>query len=314
MGSGTTTQATRPTPPAHPEHPHAGRGILMALLATVSYAVVDTLSKYQAREYPVMMIVWARYFVPLALLLAVFLPRFGTRMLRTAFPMVQMIRGVLLTAGTIFIVFAYRVMPIAEAQAISFIHPVLLTVLAVIFLREKVSALGWAAVLLGFSGVLIIVRPGGGLFTPAAFLPLGLAFCFSSYQIFTRLVAGKENSLNSLFCVLLVGSIGMSLALPYAWVDPTPKGLFFFALIGVTSGIGHFSTIKALEFAPASLLAPFAYIQLLWVSILGVVVFGDFPDAVTLVGMAVVVAGGLLVAASRRNKSSKTVEQAVAID
>ena len=103
MGSGTTTQATRPTPPAHPEHPHAGRGILMALLATVSYAVVDTLSKYQAREYPVMMIVWARYFVPLALLLAVFLPRFGTRMLRTAFPMVQMIRGVLLTAGTIFI-------------------------------------------------------------------------------------------------------------------------------------------------------------------------------------------------------------------
>jgi drug/metabolite transporter (DMT)-like permease len=273
----------------------------MALLATVSYAVVDTLSKYQAREYPVMMIVWARYFVPLVLLLAVFLPRRGTRMLRTAFPMVQMIRGVLLTAGTIFIVFAYRVMPIAEAQAISFIHPVLLTVLAVLFLREKVSALGWAAVLLGFSGVLIIVRPGGGLFTPAAFLPLGLAFSFSSYQIFTRLIAGKESSLNSLFCVLLVGSLAMSVALPFAWLDPTPKGLFFFALIGVTSGIGHFSTIKALEFAPASLLAPFAYIQLLWVSILGVLVFGDFPDAVTLVGMAVVVAGGLLVAASRRH-------------
>ena len=104
MGSGTTAPTAPPTPPAHPEHPHAGRGILMALLATVAYAVVDTLSKYQAREYPVMMIVWARYFVPLALLLAIFLPQRGTRMLRTAFPMVQMIRGVLLTAGTIFIV------------------------------------------------------------------------------------------------------------------------------------------------------------------------------------------------------------------
>ena len=310
MGSGTTAATAPPTPPAHPEHPHAGRGILMALLATVAYAVVDTLSKYQAREYPVMMIVWARYFVPLVLLLAVFLPKFGMRMLRTAFPMVQMIRGVLLTAGTIFIVFAYRVMPIAEAQAISFIHPVLLTVLAVLFLREKVSALGWAAVLLGFSGVLIIVRPGGGLFTPAAFLPLGLAFSFSSYQIFTRLIAGKESSLNSLFCVLLVGSLAMSVALPFAWLDPTPKGLFFFALIGVTSGIGHFSTIKALEFAPASLLAPFAYIQLLWVSILGVLVFGDFPDAVTLVGMAVVVAGGLLVAASRRRQAGRMAGQA----
>ncbi|MDR1936068.1 MAG: DMT family transporter [Candidatus Accumulibacter sp.] len=283
----------------------AGRGIVMALLATVAYAVVDALSKYQAREYPVMMIVWARYFVPLALLLAVFLPRRGARMLRTAFPLVQAIRGVLLTAGTVFIVFAYRVMPMAEAQAISFIHPVLLTVLAVVFLGEKVSLAGWSAVLIGFSGVLIIVRPGGGLFTPAAFLPLGLALCFSSYQIFTRLIAGRENSLNSLFCVLLVGSLAMSVALPFSWSDPTPKGLFFFALIGVSSGIGHFSTIKALELAPASLLAPFAYIQLLWVGILGVLAFGDFPDTITLFGMAVVVAGGLFVAASRRRQAGR---------
>lgn len=291
------------TPLGSSDHPLAGRGILMALLATVAYAAVDTLSKYQAREYPVGMIVWARYAVPLALLLAVFLPKQGMRMLRTSFPLVQLVRGVLLTGGTVFIVLAYRVMPIAEAQAISFIHPLLLTLLAVLFLGEKVSPLGWAAVLIGFSGVLIIVRPGGGLFTPAAFLPLGLAACFSSYQLFTRLIAGKESSLVSLFCVLLVGTVAMSSALPFAWVAPTPKGLFFFALIGVTSGIGHFTMIKALEYAPASLIAPFAYIQLLWVSILGALVFGDFPDTVTLAGMAVVVAGGLLVAASRRRRA-----------
>jgi drug/metabolite transporter (DMT)-like permease len=303
MSSGSSTGQSKQ--PEHSDHPHAGRGILLALTATVTYAVVDALSKYQAREYPVEMIVWARYFVPLMLFLAVFVPKSGTRMLRTAFPLVQVIRGVLLTAGTVFIVFAYRVMPMAEAQAISFIHPVLLTVLAVIFLGEKVSLLGWIAVLLGFSGVLIIVRPSGGLFTPAAFLPLGLALCFSSYQIFTRLIAGKEDSLKSLFWVLLVGSLAMSLALPFSWIDPTPKGLFFFALIGVTSGIGHFSTIKALEFAPASLLAPFAYIQLLWVSILGVLIFGDFPDSLTLIGMAVVVAGGLLVAASAGKRARR---------
>jgi len=286
-----------------PHRTTARRGILMAVLATISYAVVDTLSKYQAREYPVGMIVWARYAVPLVVLLLVFLPRRGRSMLRTAFPLIQLVRGVLLTAGTLFIVLAYRVMPIAEAQAISFIHPVLLTLLAVVFLGEKVSRLGWAAVLLGFIGVLIIVRPGGGLFTPAALLPLGLALCFSFYQMFTRVIATKESSINSLFCVLLVGSVVMSLALPFVWVDPTAKGVFFFALIGLSSGIGHFSTIKALEYAPASLLAPFAYVQLLWVSILGVLVFGDFPDGITILGMAIVVAGGLLVVTSRRATS-----------
>ncbi|MDR3220509.1 MAG: DMT family transporter [Candidatus Accumulibacter sp.] len=293
------------TKPEFPNHPRAARGILMALSATVAYAVVDTLSKYQAREYSVWMIVWARYFVPLVLLLAVFLPKRGARMLRTAFLPVQLIRGVLLTAGTVFIVFAYRVMPLAEAQAISFIHPILLTLLAVIFLGEKVSPLGWVSVLIGFSGVLIIARPGGGLFTPAALLPLAMALSFSTYQIFTRRIAGRENWLNSLFWVLLVGALAMSVALPFSWTDPTPKGLFFFALIGVTSGLGHFLMIKALEFAPASLLAPFAFIQLLWFVILGALVFGDFPDAVTLFGIAVVVTGGLLVAVSRHRQAGK---------
>lgn len=274
----------------------------MAVVATIAYALVDTLSKYQARDYPVEMIVWARYAVPFALL-AVFLPRQrGANVWRTAYPGLQLMRGLLLTAGTLFIVFAYRVMPMAEAQAISFIHPVLLTFWAVIFLGEKVSRIGWAAVFIGFVGVLIIVRPGGALFTLAALLPLGLALCFSAYQVFTRIVSHKESSLTSLLCVLCVGSLVMSLALPFVWINPSVKGLLFFALIGVISGIGHFSTIKALEYAPASLLAPFAYIQLLWVGVLGALVFGDFPDPITLVGMGIVVAAGLLVALSGRRK------------
>ena len=274
----------------------------MAVVATIAYALVDTLSKYQAREYPVEMIVWARYAVPFVLLVVLLPRQRGTRVWRTAYPGLQLVRGLLLTAGTLFIVFAYRLMPMAEAQAISFIHPVLLTLWAVIFLGEKVSRIGWAAVLIGFVGVLIIVRPGGGLFTPAALLPLGLALCFSAYQVFTRIVARHESAMTSLFCILLVGSVVMSFALPFVWIKTDAKGILFFAVIGVTSGIGHFSTIKALEYAPASLLAPFAYIQLLWIGILGVLVFGDFPDPFTLVGMGIVVAAGLLVALSRRRK------------
>lgn len=294
--------------PGHRPNPTAGRGILMALLATISYAVVDTLSKYQARSYPVEMIVWARYAVPFALLAAIFMPQRGARMLRTNFPRVQFIRGILLITGTLFIVFAYRIMPLAEAQAISFIHPVLLTVLAVLFLGEKVSRMGWAAVLIGFSGVLIIVRPGGGLFTPAAILPLGLALTFSSYQMFTRMIATKENAINSLCSVMLVGAVVMSCVLPFVWVTPTLTGLIFFILIGITGGAGHFFTIKSLEYAPASLLAPFAYVQLLWVTLLGALVFDNIPDAITLIGMMVVAAGGLLVAATRHTQARRGTE------
>ena len=277
-----------------------GRGVLLTVLATVAYAVADTLSKFQDGEFPVLMIVWARYFVPFILLVAVYLPRRGRRLWRTAFPGVQLVRGLLLTGGTVSMIFAYRFIPLAEAQAIGFIHPVLLTLLAVAFLGEKVSRLGWIAVLICFSGVLIIVRPGGGLFTPAALLPLGLAFCYSTYQIFTRRIAGRENAISSLFYVMLIGTLTMTASLPVVWVAPGVKATLIFVLIGTTSGLGHFAMIKALEKAPASLVAPFGYIQLLWVGLLGWLVFGDVPSPMTLFGMGIVVAGGLLVLAARR--------------
>ncbi len=277
-----------------------GRGILLTVLATIAYAVADTLSKFQDRDFPVLMIVWARYFVPFALVLVVYFPRRGRRLWRTAFPGVQLIRGLLLTAGTVSMIFAYRFIPLAEAQAIGFIHPVLLTLLAVAFLGEEVSTLGWVAVLLCFSGVLIIIRPGGGLFTPAALLPLGLALCYSTYQLFTRRIAGRESAVSSLFYVMAIGTLTMTASLPFVWVTPGAKAMFIFVLIGAMSGLGHFAMIKALEVAPASLVAPFGYVQLLWVGLLGWLVFGDVPGAMTLFGMGVVVAGGLLVLATRR--------------
>jgi drug/metabolite transporter (DMT)-like permease len=295
-----SSEQTPQAPAGLPARSHLGRGILMAILATMSYALVDTLSKYMVRGYPVTMVVWARYAVPCLLLLAVFAPRRGRGLLRTAFPLIQIGRGLLLMAGTLFIVFAVKAMPLAEAQAISFIHPVLLTLMAVLFLGEKVGKLGWVAVFLGFAGVLIIIRPGGGLFTWAALLPLGMAFTYSSYQLLTRRIAGSESAINSLFYVMLVGALVMSAVLPFDWVSPDLTAALLFALIGMIAGIAHFFMIKALEYAPASLLAPFAYVQLLWVTLLGMAVFGDLPDGVTLIGVGVVVAGGLLVAIARK--------------
>jgi drug/metabolite transporter (DMT)-like permease len=281
----------------------ATRGILMAIIATISYALGDAISKYLVRDYPVLMVAWARYAIPCALLLAIFLPRRGARMLRTGYPAVQLARGVLLTTGSILVLLAYRVMPMAEAQSIAFIHPLLLMLLAVLFLGEKATAVGWVAVFLGFSGVLVIVRPGGGLFTPAALLPLCLALTYSSYQMFTRVIATKESSVNSLFYILAIGTLSLGAGLPFLWVTPIGNSVLLFALLGLVSGIGHFSNIKALEYAPASMLAPFAYVQLLWVTILGAWIFGDFPDAITLCGMLIVIAGGLIAVAFRRKPS-----------
>lgn len=272
----------------------------MALLATLAFALVDAVSKLLARDYPVAMIVWARYSVPLLLLLAVFVPRRGLGLFQTRHFALQLGRGLLLTAGTVFIVMAVRVMPLAEAQAISFIHPMLLTLMAVVFLGERVHRTGWIAILLGFAGVLIIVRPGGGLFTWAALLPLGLALCYSSYQLLTRRIAAVENPISSLVYALTVGAVLMSAVLPFSWVAPSLQGVLLFCATGLLSGAAHFCMISALRHAPASALAPFAYVQLLWVTLLGMWLFDALPDGITFVGIAVVVTGGLLVVVKPR--------------
>ena len=295
-----TDQPLPKTVQASARQGHHGRGIGMAVLATLAYALVDTISKYLVRDYPVTMVVWARYTVPTLLLLAVFLPRRGRSLFRTRHPWLQLSRGLLLTAGTGFIVCAVQVMPLGEAQAISFIHPVLLTLMAVLFLGEKVGRLGWIAIAMGFAGVMIIIRPGGGLFTWAAILPLGLAVCYSSYQLLTRRIAGVENSINSMVFVMLFGALAMSATLPLSWVAPDGAGCLLLLAVGIVSGCGHFAMIKALEWAPASMLAPFAYIQLLWVSLLGMLVFNAWPDAITFVGIAIIVAAGLMMAVVRR--------------
>lgn len=279
---------------------HAGRGIALAILATLAYAVVDTISKYLVRDYPVAMVVWARYTVPAMLLMAVFLPRRGRRLFHTQHPWLQVTRGLLLMSGTIFIVWAVRLMPLAEAQAISFIHPVLLTLMAVLFLKEKVGRLGWVSIALGFVGVLIIVRPGGGLFNWTAILPLGLAFCYSSYQLLTRRIAVVENPVNSLVFAMLIGALLMSAIVPMNWVVPDGRAVLLLLVVGIASGVAHFCMISALACAPASLVAPFAYVQLLWVTVLGVLVFDALPDAVTFAGVGVIVAAGLMMAVVRR--------------
>lgn len=273
------------------------RGMLMIMTAVILFSVMDAISKYLTRFYPVSNVVWARYLSHTLLVVLVLGPRLGWALVLTRRPGAQFARGLLLTAATLFFVTALKFMPLAEATAIQFLAPLLVTAMAVVVLKEKVELACWVAIVCGFIGVLIIIRPGSGIFTWASLLPLATAVCFAAYQILTRRLAGLESPYASLFYTGLVGAVLLSIQLPYAWSPPQSGAhLGLFAVIGILGGIGHLILIKAYDLAPASSLAPFSYTQLIWVTAIGYLAFDDFPDIWSFVGMAVLMASGIYTA------------------
>lgn len=282
---------------ASPENQRTFRGMLMMMAAVLMFAVMDSISKYLTRFYPVTTVVWARYVFHTLFVIVVLGPRLGLALVRTSRPGAQFVRGLLLAGASLFFVGALKLLPLAETSAISFLAPLLVTVLAVLVLKEKVEFARWVAVLTGFAGVLIIIRPGSGIFAWASLLPLGTAACFASYQILTRRLAGLESPYTSIFYSGLVGMLLLSISLPYAWSPPqSGMHLALFAAAGSIAGLSHLTLIKAYDFAPASRLAPFTYTQLIWATAAGYVAFGDFPDHWSLIGIAVLMASGIYVA------------------
>jgi drug/metabolite transporter (DMT)-like permease len=278
---------------AHPHH--TLRGIALMIASVFMFSSMDTLSKFMLQEsFAMPMLMWARYMVHLVVMMVLLWPRMGTQLVKTQRPFLQISRGLLLVLSTMFFYFALRQMPLAETAAISFVGPVLTTLLAGWMLGEKATARQWMAVVLGFTGVLIIVRPGGGLFTPAAIFPIITALLFSIYQIITRKLSGREHPYTTLFYTALIGGVITSAALPLGWQTPNLKQMFFIIAIGLLGGYGHYLLIKAMALASPTALAPFIYTQLLGSTLLGYIAFHDFPDTGSMIGMAVIVASGLL--------------------
>ncbi len=274
--------------------PDTLRGTLLILTAVAMFVVLDTISKYLTRFYPVTTVVWARYFFHLAFVVVVLGPRLGLALVRTARPGAQLVRGLLLAGSSLFFVSALKRLPLAECTAITFLAPLLVTVMAVFVLKEKVEVARWVAILCGFVGVVIIIRPGSGVFTWASLLPLGTAACFASYQILTRRLAGLESPYTSIFYAGLVGTLLFSISLPYSWTSPQSAfHWLLLALMGTIGGLSHLILIKAYDCAPASRLAPFSYTQLIWVTAAGYLAFGNFPDFWSLFGIAVLMASGI---------------------
>ena len=273
---------------------------MFMMIMVACFAVLETTAKYLSRSYPVPMLVWCRYTVHTWLMLILLAPRMGIRLLHTRKPGGQVFRASLLMGSTLFNFNALSYLPMAEVKAISFISPLLVALLAVALLHEHVGWRRWIAVAAGFGGVLFIVRPGSAMLQWPAFFALGSASCYSIYQIMTRKFSESENSLATLFYTALVGCVLLTLVVPFFWKTPELRHVPLLLLLGIAGGFGHYMLIKAMELENASFLSPLGYMQLLWVVLLGFLVFGDFPDTHAFIGMAVIVGSGLYVALGHR--------------
>ncbi|MBO6782468.1 MAG: DMT family transporter [Alphaproteobacteria bacterium] len=205
----------------------------------------------------------------------------------------QVVRALTLTATIGGFFLAVGLLPLADVIAIGFIAPILITILSVLFLGERVGVRHWIAILVGFGGVMIIVRPGGDLFHWEAAVPLAAALGVAVYQTMTRPISQAVEPPAILYTATLVGLVATSLALPFVWELPSTGALLnLFAAACLGAG-AHFMLIKAYQQAEASVVAPFSYSELIWASALGFAVFGDIPAWTTLAGGLVLVASGL---------------------
>jgi len=281
------------------------------LTAVLCFSSIDTTGKYLSGFYPVPEVVWVRYSVHALLMIAFLAPRIGWGLIRTAQPGGQIVRAGLLLGSTLCNFSALAFLPLAEVKAISFVSPLLVTVFAVWLLREHVTLSRWAAVVVGFLGVLFIIRPGSHMLSWAAFLALGTALCYSLYQIMTRKFSEDEDPIVTLFFSAIVGCVVLSVVVPFMWETPALVHVPLFLYLGTAGMVGHFLLIKALELERASVLSPFGYTQLIWVTFFGYLVFGQWPDRHAFIGMAVIVGSGLYVAWGHRAKRNEEPDSAI---
>jgi len=268
-------------------------GIGLVVLAVACFAVLDTTAKLSTSAVPILMGVWFRYAFQAVATTLVLLPRYGVAVLRTEHPRYQLLRGSLLLASSTLAFLSLRHMPLAEFTSIVLIAPLVVTLFAATVLKEEVSPLRWALVAGGFAGTLVILRPGGTVFSWVILLPLGLVVTNAWFQVLTSRLARTEKPLTMHFYSGWVGTLIASVALPFAWA-PLP-GWHWWAilcLMGFMGTVGHLFLILAYQRAPASTLTPYLYGQIGFAMLTGWVMFAQVPDLTSLVGMALIAVCG----------------------
>jgi drug/metabolite transporter (DMT)-like permease len=289
--------------PARADRPF--RGIALILASTVFLGISDVTSKYLSATLPSIEIAWIRFLVFALIMVPAMLPGSPLFALRTGRPGLQVMRGVALLGSSLFFISGLRFLPIAEASATGFVSPLFVTALSIVFLSESVGVRRWLATAVGLIGVLIILRPGSSSFHPAVFFPLVSALSWACMLIMTRMMSGREAAITTMTYSSIVGVGILSVLVPLVWVAPSWHDILFGILVGLAWTVGQWIVVLAFRYADASVLAPFSYTQLLWVSILGFLIFGEVPDVWTVTGAAFIVASGLYTAHRERLRRSQ---------
>ena len=275
------------------DHP-LRRAVPPFLVAGLCFSSLDATAKYLVQEHTLFLVVWARYAGQMLVTTPIAWHRGGPGFWRTRNLRIQLARSLCLVVATGCFFGALRYLPLAEGSAISFLAPMFALVLALPVLGERPTRARWISALAGFAGILILVRPGTAVFHPATGLLVTAAISNALYQLLTRKLSG-DTPYTTLFYSGLVGTAGLTLLLPFADLPSlvTLRDVFFLVLLGTLAGVGHWLLITAFLRGPASLIAPFTYVNMVWATIYGYMVFGHLPDGLSAVGMAVIVASGV---------------------
>ncbi len=274
--------------------PAQTRGILLMIVAIFAFTVLDLTAKALTMRVGVMQTLWARYAGQTLIVFIIILPKLKSR-LRTKYPKLQLLRAVFMLGATTFFFTGLSHLGLAEITAIMDINPVLITLGAALFLGERFGPRRAFGVLAALIGAMIIIRPGSGVLSLYALLPVGAAVCYSGFALATRFVGQSESVWTSLFYGAVLGGFIFTAIIPFYWQTPDTTAIILMILIGIISTVPHFLLIQSLTLAEASVVAPFGYVGLLFATIWGMIFFGDYPDAYTYLGAFIIVAAGVYV-------------------
>ncbi len=283
-------------PASSPKQSWQSIGVFVAALFL--FACVAVTNKYLAASYSVLLLTWLRFCIQWLGMSAILVPKEGRKLLAAQRKGLVIVRGACMLIMMLLVTTALQRMPVAEVTAIQFLAPLLVTLLAKYLLKETVGSVRSGCVIAGFVGVLLIAHPGGEL-DPVGVICVLLAACMDAvYQLLSRLLGSTERSIVMLYYSALVSVIVLSLGLPGFWIDfqLSPLDAVLFLWLGLAGGVGHYLFTVAYRHTPASTLAPLNYLQLFWAGLLGWLIFGQLPSAMSLLGMAIIVVSGIVAA------------------
>ena len=278
------------------------KAIFYNLLAWVILPVMDGLAKYLSVDLPVLQIVWARYFFTVVITLSFIIIFFRKQLVWTSKPKLQLFRGLILLCANMLFFYAISIISLTKALTLAFVAPLIVTALSPFILGEIVGYRRWLAVIIGFIGSLIVIRPGLIEFNLATLAALGTGFFYGIYFIITRKLHTADSPLLTLLITGVVGAIILSAYMPFSWIEPNPNQWLFMFCIGLCASVGHFFLILSLKYADASKLAPFSYFEIVTNVIIGYYFFSDFPDIWTWVGLLIIINSGIYISIRERSR------------